>query len=212
MLIPAEEVVKICKRYDIQLKGALHVGAHECEELNTYVTTMGIDVSNIIWIEGNVHIYNKMVSRGVQNMFNVLVDETDDKEVNFNITNNGMSSSILEFGTHSVHHPNVVVDRTEKIRTKTLKTFSDENNVGFENINFWNFDIQGVELRALKGAGELIKYADILYLEVNTENVYKDCALVGEIDEYVSKYGFKRVLTDMTNHGWGDAIYVKNIV
>ena len=34
--------------------------------------------------------------------------------------------------------------------------------------------------------------------------------LLKEIDEYVSKYGFKRVTIKMCeNYGWGDAFYLK---
>jgi hypothetical protein len=33
--------------------------------------------------------------------------------------------------------------------------------------------------------------------------------LVSEIDEYLSKYGFKRVETSMTEFEWGDALYIK---
>jgi hypothetical protein len=32
--------------------------------------------------------------------------------------------------------------------------------------DFWNFDIQGAELMALRGAGKAIEYAKALYLEV----------------------------------------------
>jgi hypothetical protein len=33
--------------------------------------------------------------------------------------------------------------------------------------------------------------------------------LVSEIDEYLFKYGFKRVETLMTEFEWGDALYIK---
>jgi DNA-directed RNA polymerase len=78
--------------------------------------------------------------------------------------------------------------------------------------NFWNFDIQGAELLALKGAEESIKYAKALYLEVNTEEVYQGCALVGDLDTYLGERGFERVLTKMWDNGscgWGDALYVR---
>ena len=48
-----------------------------------------------------------------------------------------------------------------------------------------------------------------IYTEINTNTLYKDCALVSEIDEYLSKYGFIRVETSMTPFEWGDALYIK---
>jgi hypothetical protein len=39
--------------------------------------------------------------------------------------------------------------------------------------------------------------------------VYEDGALINEIDEYVSAFGFRRVLISMTEQGWGDAVYYK---
>jgi hypothetical protein len=42
---------------------------------------------------------------------------------------------------------------------------------------------------------------------VNKAELYRDCCLISEIDEYLSKYGFKRVITRWTPHNWGDALY-----
>ncbi len=61
---------------------------------------------------------------------------------------------------------------------------------------------------ALKGAIKSIQHAKALYLEVNEKELYKGCGLMPEIDEFLSQYNFKRVLTHMTHHGWGDALYV----
>jgi len=55
---------------------------------------------------------------------------------------------------------------------------------------------------ALRGAIDSIKFAKALYLEVNEKELYKGCGLVGEIDAFLAKYKFKRVLTKMTSHGW----------
>lgn len=62
---------------------------------------------------------------------------------------------------------------------------------------------------ALKGMGNLLNHFDYLYLEVNKNYLYKDCALVGEIDEYLKSFNFKRVETSWTNAEWGDALYIK---
>jgi hypothetical protein len=77
------------------------------------------------------------------------------------------------------------------------------------NCNFWNFDIQGAELLALKGATDWLPYADALYLEVNEKELYKKCGLIGDIDAFLKPYHFKRVITDITPYGWGDALYVR---
>ena len=46
MLIPLHSLVQ---KYNINFKGILHVGAHECEELNDYERY--ISRSNILWVE-----------------------------------------------------------------------------------------------------------------------------------------------------------------
>lgn len=208
MLIHYSKVVQVCRENNIDIRGIFHVGAHECEELNDYIK-IGVDKNNIVWVEGNKEISDKMMNMGIPNIINAVVDDESGKTVVFNITNNGQSSSILELGTHKTQHPHIYVCKTETVVTKSIQDIAVDHSLDFTKYNFWCFDIQGVELRALKGAGDLILYADILYLEVNSEELYKGCALIGEIDAYVAVYGFKRTVTGMTCHGWGDAVYIK---
>ena len=93
-------------------------------------------------------------------------------------------------------------------KTITINSFFDRNNIDGTKYNFWNFDIQGAELLALKGSTKYIQYAKAIYLEVNEKELYKNCGLIGDIDIYLSKYNFKRVITVMTEHGWGEALYI----
>ena len=65
---------------------------------------------------------------------------------------------------------------------------------------------------ALKGATKYIEYAKAIYLEVNEKELYKGCGLIDEIDTFLATYHFKRVLTNMTGHGWGDALYIKTYI
>ena len=68
-----------------------------------------------------------------------------------------------------------------------------------------NLDIQGKELDALKSMGDYIQYVQYIYTEVNSEKVYKDCALLPEIDEFLKEKGFIRVACKMWgNCGWGE--------
>jgi hypothetical protein len=137
------------------------------------------------------------------------MSDADDVETAFNIANNGQSSSLLEFGTHATEHPSITFVARETVRTVTVDTFFARQNIDCAAHNFWNFDIQGAELMALRGAERSLPFADALYLEVNAAPLYQGCALVDEIDEFLAQRGFSRVLTNMTEYGWGDALYVR---
>lgn len=207
MLIKMSKLVEV---FDIKVTGILHIGAHECEELNDYVA-VGVNKDNIYWIEGQDALVKKMIDMGIKNMYHGLVDAEDDKLVTFNIANNGQSSSILEFGSHLTNHPQVHYVSKSICKTIRVDTLIEKHNIPISTINFINLDIQGVELRALKSMEKYLKYIDYIYTEVNTENVYIDCAKISEIDTYLHTFGFKRMGTHVIkNVGWGDAIYIKN--
>ena len=45
--------------------------------------------------------------------------------------------------------------------------------------------------------------------EVNRVDVYKNCAKVDELDEFLKSFGFIRVETTWDGITWGDALYIK---
>ena len=53
MLIDYSRVASLLASYSIGPRGALHIGAHECEERGFYNKTLNIGDENIIWIDGN---------------------------------------------------------------------------------------------------------------------------------------------------------------
>jgi FkbM family methyltransferase len=208
MLINKEVVEAILKKYNITVRGALHIGAHECEELDFY-KGIGLTPTDIVWIDAiNSNIF-KARQRGIPNVYNAIITDKDDVKVDFNVSNNGASSSILELHTHKISHPDIVyVDKFSE-QSITVDSFFKRNELDPTKYNLWNIDIQGAELLALKGGVESLKHVDILYLEVNEKEMYKGCPLVGEIDAFLLSVGFTRVFTDITSFGWGDAIYIK---
>jgi FkbM family methyltransferase len=209
MLITFEEINKILVSKNINITGSFHIGAHDCEELVFY-NRLGLKSEDIVWIDAIPSKVHQAKSRGIPNVYNAVITDTDDKEVIFNVSNNVQSSSVLEFGTHSQEHPWVVYVDKLKQKSITIDTFFERNKIDASKYNFWNFDIQGAELMALKGGIQSIKHAKALYLEVNEKELYKGCGLISEIDTFLSEYNFKRVLTNITQHGWGDALYILN--
>jgi FkbM family methyltransferase len=206
MLIPYKTVVQFLAERGITVRGVLHIGAHECEELIDYVGN-GVARDAIDWIEANPALVARMAERGIT-VHNVAVSDVE-AELPFHITNNGQSSSLLEFGTHKASYPWCVVTQTITVRTKRLANVIAEKQIPIQNRNFWNLDIQGVELSALRSADDALQHADAIYAEVNTQDVYKGCGKLPELDAFLAAKGFKREMISMTDQGWGDALYVR---
>jgi len=204
MLLPETKILPYLKD---KVKGVVHIGAHTCEELPFYYK-LGLKNQDILWIEANPKLVEQVKQQNKDlKIINAMLAEVDDEERSFMITNNGQSSSFLEFGTHKNLYREVVeVDRI-KLKTKTLDSFNLENKY-----NFLNIDVQGAELHVLKGALETLKHVDFIYVEVNIHEVYIGCGKVHEVDNLLSTYNFKRVESDLSeSSGWGDVLYVKDI-
>jgi len=214
MLIPFNIVANFLRNNNIEITGILHIGAHECEEYKHYISEC-ISPNDIIWVEALHEKVTEMKNKNIPNIYNAVISDKEG-EVIFNISNNDFvennreSSSILEFETHSKEHPHVKFIEKRTLNTITLTKFFNDNNLNVTKYNFWNIDIQGAELLALKGAGDLLNNVKCLYLEVNTKPLYKNCALLDDIDSFLSEKGFIRVGIQMTEFGWGDAIYLKH--
>jgi FkbM family methyltransferase len=202
------DFIYLVEKYNLNIQGILHIGAHYCEELDKYKQI--VKENQIIWIEGNVkiveNIKNKFPDRRI---YNFLISDKDNDLVSFIITNNGESSSILELKEHLKEHPHIHEISRENRITSTIDTFVKYHNI--ENtLNFVNIDIQGAELKALMGMKNYLKNVDYLYLEVNEKELYQDCCLLSELDAFLENYGFIRKEIKMTEYGWGDAFYLKS--
>lgn len=207
MLIPFSECCEILKQYRIRPTGILHIGSHECEELEAYEQN-GVNRQNVYWVDAIKEKVDLMKSKGVPNVFCAALDNTE-QTVKFHITNNGQSSSLLDFGTHQESYPHIHVVESREVTTQALRKFIKSNDLHMESCNFWNLDIQGKELDVLRSGEEYLLYAQALYCEVNTQEVYKGCGTLEELDAFLATKGFQRVKIYMTQQGWGDALYVK---
>lgn len=189
------------------IKGVFHIGAHHAQE-KTWYNQNGIN--KVVWFEANPS-YEGIIKQKVGTDLVIISAVGNYKgKVQFNIANNGQSSSILEFGTHKHHHPQVYYTNKIEVDINRISDLVIEHNINISDFNFINMDIQGYELEALKSFDNLLEGFDYVYTEVNTGNVYDGCATMNELDEYLSKFGFVRVVQDITPFEWGDALYVKN--
>ena len=194
----------LCQKYQFTPKGIIHIGAHDLEEMGQYLSR---GVSKIVWVEGNPDLVFKNVHRvdGIsQKLFHGLVYSEDGKEVEFNITNNLQSSSILEFGKHKEYHPHVDFVESRKMITTRVDSLLEKNEINSDEFDFVNLDIQGVELQALKGFGKYLDHIEYIYTEV-----YKNNDSIEDLDSFLEGFGFTRIETEMTPFEWGDAFYTR---
>jgi len=201
---------KLFPRHKIKPKGVLHLGSNVGEEAPVYDQ---LGIKNVIWVEANPEIYQTLVMNVAQyghRHYNFCVGDENREEVIFHISNNGsQSSSVLELGTHKRQHPDVEFTHDIKVPMFRIDSFFSSDGDKLNDIDFLNADLQGMELKALQGMGDLLHQFKWVYLEVNKNDVYIGCPRVEEIDEYLAGYGFKRVETAKWIGDWSDALYSK---
>lgn len=207
MLIPLKTLVE---KYNVHPKGVLHVGANVGEEAVQYEEQ---GIKNVVWIEANPDIFKTLVnnvSHLGHKTFNICAGD-ENKETTFHIANNsGQSSSVLPLGTHAKNHPNVKYTHDITVRMWKIKDFlSCEYDDHLKDIDFLSMDIQGFEMQALKGMGDLLNQFKWIYLEVNREEVYKGNGLARDIYKYLAQFGFKLKVEHYTRANWGDALLSK---
>lgn len=196
MLISLKDIIS---RYSINIRGVLHIGAHYGEEYYG-----GLDV---IYFEPVKDNFRKLIQLHPDAMaFNIaLGNESGTRVMYVETDNNGQSCSLLEPAVHLTQYPNIVFNQKEIVRIDRL------DNVPFnrDEYNMINMDVQGFELEVLKGGIKTLRSIDYIYSEVNFVEMYKGCCLVEELDGFLLKHGFSRVMTDDSPVTWGDAFYMR---
>lgn len=203
MLISVSE---LNQNWGVFPNGVLHVGAHLGEEAHDYAN---FGWSPIIWIEAQPLLAEQLAAKfkpPTHRVINAAIWKEDGKKLKLHVASNSMSTSLLEFGSHTNSYPDIhFVDEIEVI-TKRIDSLIDPSQMP----NFLNIDIQGAELSAIESLGSLIEKIDYIFVEVNKREVYIQCTKVHEIDAHLKEQGFKRVTTRWyVRQGWGDALYIR---
>jgi FkbM family methyltransferase len=197
---------KVLKDYNLKINGVLHIGAHWGQEYQEYLDNGIKDVIFFEPIESNYKKLRELMPMGVRCENIALGNETGQKNMYVETANGGMSCSVLEPGTHLTSYPNITFDLRESVRMDKL------DNIDFERTRFdmINIDVQGYELEVFKGAVKTLPFIKLIYTEVNTNEVYKGCCLMVDIDNFLRDFGFRRVLESFPlSPTWGDAIYIR---
>ena len=92
-----ETIDSLIPFFKLNVKRILHVGAHKCEEQDVYLKYTSNE--NIYWVEAIDYLVEEnLKSKPELNLINECIGDVDGKEVTFKISNNTLSSSMLELG------------------------------------------------------------------------------------------------------------------
>ena len=194
-------------KYDLKIKGVLHIGAHFGQEYKTYEK---LGISNLIFFEPVSSTFQRLKNNIGDKaiLFNTALGNIEGEiEMFIETANEGQSSSVLRPEYHLVKYPYISFTGKEKVKITKLDNFIEYK----DNFNFINIDVQGYELEVFKGSVNYLKSIDYITTEVNKAKLYEDCALIEDLDTFLSEHGFSRVETEwFYDHNWGDAFYIKN--
>jgi FkbM family methyltransferase len=201
------EIKDIIQKYNMNISGVIHIGAHYGEEVPNYVSSGIREIVLFEPLKENFDTLKKNISHFTSSNIrkHQVALGNENKTITMNLSSNGLeSSSILKPKRHLELYPGIVFDRIEEVELQKL----DDYNCS--KCNFINMDVQGYELEVLKGAKETLSHIDYVYCEVNKSEIYEGNAFIGQIDDHLSLYNMKRVETSWWyDDGWGDALYIK---
>jgi len=130
------------------------------------------------------------------------------EELDFYVTDNLVSSSLYR----STDESEFRFEKTIKVNVITLDQFFENH----ENILLLKLDVQGAELKILKGATKTLKKTRLVLTEVIISDFYEGGCLYFEVDSYMRGAGFEihSIICDYNNEGskYFDILYVnKNL-
>lgn len=225
VLIPFSDLFA---RHQLTVTGVIHAGAHIGQEAPAYKAA-GID--HVLWIEANdrlLRALNKVAGAHGHHVAHACLGATTGEAVTFHVadstdgSNHGQSSSVLPLGTHQVAHPEVTYKSEVSMTTTSLDdVVTDAWPLEWGAPNMLNMDLQGYELHCLRGADRVLSYLDVIYTEVNEDELYEGCVLLPDLVAYLAARGFelaeKRLAGAQTRDcadggrwvGWGDAVFLR---
>ena len=199
-----------------EVSGVIHVGGHLGEERDIYAER-GLSV---FWVEPNPELFPQLekaiAAYPNQRASRDLLMDADGQKYEFHISsNNGESSSVLEFAGHKEIWTKVSYVKTIPLTGTTLSALVKREKLDLLRYDSLVMDTQGSELRVLKGAVDILDRFKFIKTEVADFEMYKDCCRLADMDEFLNQHHFRRVKTwaFVRKAGVGsvyDAVYSRN--
>lgn len=108
------------------------------------------------------------------------------------------SSSLLKPYKHLEKLDWCKFNKKEKVAVITLDDYVKNmpDDIKFDKIDFMQMDVQGCELKVLKGAKNILPKIKLIYMEVSNEEYYKGQPLKKDVEKFMIKNNFKLIAED----------------
>jgi FkbM family methyltransferase len=191
------------------------VGAHVGEEVELFFNN-GISYAALIEPLDKPFEILKLLCASKPGFIPVqaLCGQTDGEIVDYFVSSNyGASSSILRPARHLTDFSEIKFENPVKMRTFTIdsiflalqKSRPDVAN----SIDLLFMDVQGAELRVLKGAYKILKKVNVIYTEVGLGGGYAGDVAVSDLINFLRDYSFDIYELQIDPSGWGNAVFFK---
>ncbi len=202
----------ICRRFGVVPRGVVHVGAHVGQEHGQYARAGLVEQ---VWIEPQPDVYEQLVaalpkSPAVRAFRCACGDEPGIAQMRVLANAGGAASSLLDPSAYLQREfPNMPVTGTVPVEVRRLDDLLAEHGLDRGELSLLAMDVQGFELRVLRGAPRTLARTALVLCEVAKVELYNGGATIDTVDAELAGAGFERMLLRMEKHGWGDAIYVR---
>ena len=198
-----------------KISGVIHIGANTGQERKEYEKYS----LAVIWVEPIPEVFEELkkniISYPNQKAFKYLLTDVDDQEIELKIANNnGLSSSIFNFGLHTHIWPNINYVKSIQLKSSTLTSLVKSEKIDLQKYQALVIDTQGSELLILKGASEILKKFNYIVAEAADFESYVGCCLLKDLSNFLNGFGFKEVVrTKFAHHSkagnYYDVVYEK---
>lgn len=172
-----------------------------------------------LWPQGHIHTFEpvpalfnqlKELTKELKNVtcYNMAIADIDGSlPLHVSGGQSDACSSLLTPNTCIQERPLITFEQTILVPVTTIDTWAKEQHI--DHLDFLWLDLQGAELRALKGAKQILKTVQVILIEVNLTERYKDAPLYVDIKTFLTTHGFRLDQEALHHETWGDALFIR---
>lgn len=199
-LLPEDRYAQNCHQANASFlrhcSGVLHVGANHGQEAETYAHAG----KPAVWVEALPEVFKSLQENIArhrnQRALNATLSDRSGEKLSFHVSEQGglQSSLYPPGGEMKRSFSQVRFVREIEVETLTASDLYERERLGDLDLDYLVLDVQGAELRVLKGFGTLLGRFRYLEVEFSRKDVYKGGVLFDELRAFLSGAGFSLML------------------